>query len=360
MAPLIELNHWIWYLRFEEHEAAKTLEKYAYTICDYYRYCEAIGIKALEAIPADLQHYCDDMFSTRQVVPNTINNAARVLENFYRFLLGRSYVVSLPFTSVVKRYSYGMLNGTTSAERGISDLRRRKNQSQRKFLHREELSEFVKSLPSFRNKVIALLMWATGLRISEVLSLTIKPPHLPIDRAKYISAERSFDCEIVGKGNKTRIVEIPSDLLQEIDRYIESHRPKTGSDVLFLDDRNVRGEGLTTGAIQAAFRRHTITVGIHVKPHILRHGFAIERLIFWEAVFAQRDRSAHEPSHRATKPIRVDWNTPRYLALKQVSIELGHSSVTTTEIYLKYLDSYKAKIHGMHKDWTRQLMAEYG
>jgi len=268
MAPLIELNHWLWYLRFEEHEAAKTLEKYAYTICDYYRYCEAVGVKALEAIPADLQHYCDDMFSLRQVKPNTINNVVRVLENFYRFLLGRSYVVSLPFTTIVKRYSYGMLNGTTSAERGTSDLRRRKNQSERKFLHREEISEFIKSLPSYRNKVIALVMWATGLRISEVLKLTIRSPHLPIDRAQHMAAERSFDCEVIGKGNKTRIVEIPSDLLLEIDRYIELHRPNLPSDIIFLADRKGGREELTTGAIQAAFRRHSITTGIlEIRAH---------------------------------------------------------------------------------------------
>jgi integrase len=231
----------------------------------------------------------------------------------------------------------------------------RPNQPKRKFVQRDKLSDFIKSLPNYRNRVISKVIWATGLRIEEIIQLTIEPPHLPSDLEYYIRQEQSYNMEIVGKGQRIRFVENPSDILRSIHRYIKNERPTdVKTNLLFLDRHNSSGKGITTDAVRAAFRAHSEATGIIVTPHMIRHAFALERLLFWEKVFDEESKS---------KGIVMDanatgdamWLLPRYRAVKLVQLELGHAHVSTTEIYLQHLDKYKATIHGQHKQWMRQL-----
>lgn len=120
----------------------------------------------------------------------------------------------------------------------------------------------------FRDSVIIEVLYACGLRISELLNLKKGDIYF---KHEYI--------KVLGKGNKERLVPIGEKALQLLDLYIRNHRSKLKNidqkckDIVFL---NRRGRKLTRQyvflAIKTAAQQAEIKKNIH--PHILRHSFA--------------------------------------------------------------------------------------
>lgn len=120
----------------------------------------------------------------------------------------------------------------------------------------------------FRDSVIIEVLYACGLRISELLNLKKADIYF---KHEYI--------KVLGKGNKERLVPIGEKALQLLDLYIRNHRSKLKKidqkckDIVFL---NRRGKQLTRQyvflAIKTAAQQAEIKKNIH--PHILRHSFA--------------------------------------------------------------------------------------
>lgn len=120
----------------------------------------------------------------------------------------------------------------------------------------------------FRDRVIIEVLYACGLRISELLNLKKGDIYF---KHEYI--------KVLGKGNKERLVPIGEKALQLLDLYIRNHRSKLKKidqkckDIVFL---NRRGRKLTRQyvflAIKTAAQQAEIKKNIH--PHILRHSFA--------------------------------------------------------------------------------------
>lgn len=141
-------------------------------------------------------------------------------------------------------------------------------------------------------RLIVLLLYSLGLRISELASL----------RLDSIGPEW---VRVVGKGNKTR--EIP--ILPELQNAIRLHIERTGCHVyLFEKD----GEKLSENSLRYMLTKLFKKIGIKATPHQLRHAFATELLN----------------------------NGARILDVKDL---LGHSSLQTTEIYTKLNNSLKLK-----------------
>lgn len=120
----------------------------------------------------------------------------------------------------------------------------------------------------FRDSVIIEVLYACGLRISELLNLKKGDIYF---KHEYI--------KVLGKGNKERLIPIGEKALQLLDLYIRNHRSKLKKidqkckDIVFL---NRRGRKLTRQyiflAIKTAAQQAEIKKNIH--PHILRHSFA--------------------------------------------------------------------------------------
>lgn len=152
----------------------------------------------------------------------------------------------------------------------------------------------LEDISRIRDRAILELMYATGARVSEITSL---------DLDDLVDPEL---LRLFGKGSKERIVPVGSFAQQELQRYLVSARPALvgrgkGSAAVFL---NLRGSRLTRQSIwliiQAAAKRANLSV--EVSPHTLRHSFATHLL-------------------EGGADVRV------------VQELLGHSSVTTTQIY---------------------------
>ena len=156
-----------------------------------------------------------------------------------------------------------------------------------------------------RDAVIMELLYATGLRVGELVSLNMQDVDV---------SESYIRC--IGKGSKERIVHLYPKALEELRRYLKTarvallgHRRTEPS--LFV---NHRGERLTRQWVWTILKTYAQKAGIiqNITPHTLRHSFATHLL--------QNGAS-----------------------LRHVQELLGHSSISTTQVYTHLTDSYVQK-----------------
>jgi len=174
-----------------------------------------------------------------------------------------------------------------------------------------ELSRLLKSsegadLKNIRDKAILELLFSTGLRVSELCALKSD-----IDL-------QSDELSISGKGGKVRVVFLSEDAKNAVKRYLNAR--KDMSDGLFVqaDQRVIKKDirPLNKRTIERIIKEHAIKAGISKKvtPHTMRHLFATDLL-----------------SNGAD--------------LRSVQALLGHSSISTTQIYTHITDKHLRDIH---------------
>ncbi len=147
---------------------------------------------------------------------------------------------------------------------------------------------------AIRNRVIVLLMFRCGLRITEVL--TLRPEDVDLKQGR---------AAVTGKGDKTRWVGLPDDVLLWIEKWLVV-RPR-GADSLVC---TLMGGPVSGQYVRAMLQRIARRAGVdrRVNPHAFRHGFAMELL-------------------------REDASMPA------IQKSLGHASLAATGIYLQHLDT---------------------
>jgi integrase/recombinase XerD len=144
-----------------------------------------------------------------------------------------------------------------------------------------------------RDRAMIETLYSTGLRVSELVSLTLERTRL----------DPGF-VRIIGKGRKERLVPLGATAVSWIEDYLAGARPRLNrqhAPELFL---NHRGAGLTRQGFWKILRGHALAAGIRseISPHVVRHSFA-----------------THLVENGAD--------------LRSVQLMLGHASLTTTEIY---------------------------
>jgi site-specific recombinase XerD len=158
---------------------------------------------------------------------------------------------------------------------------------------------------TLRDRAILFLLFSTGLRVSELCSLTRD--------INFSSGEFS----IRGKGSKVRVVFISDEAKKAIDEYLKKR--KDMDDALFVkvgDEKGDGKEGLARRSIERIVKHYAIKAGISKKvtPHVIRHCFATDLL-----------------SNGAD--------------IRSVQMMLGHSNIATTQIYTHVTDKQLKEIH---------------
>ena len=166
------------------------------------------------------------------------------------------------------------------------------------------VSNIKKYRHAFRDKVIIELAYACGLRVSEIVNLQINS----------IYFEESY-IQVTGKGQKDRLIPVNKTTLSMIDEYINTERTKFGSNSNFLFISQHK-KPLTRQRIWQIIKLHIRNAGIikNVSPHTLRHSFATHIL-------------------------------ENGGSLRAIQEMLGHSNISTTEIYTHIEKNRLKNIH---------------
>ena len=161
----------------------------------------------------------------------------------------------------------------------------------------------------YRDRVMLELLYATGLRVSELVSLTVSALNT-----------RRGTVQVVGKGAKERLVPVGEVALAWLARYLAESRPRIlkarASEALFPSNR---GRAMTRQTFWHAVKRYAAIAGIdrEISPHTLRHAFA-----------------THLVNHGAD--------------LRAVQLMLGHADLSTTQIYTHVARDRLKRLHAEH------------
>lgn len=160
-----------------------------------------------------------------------------------------------------------------------------------------------------RDRAMLETLYATGLRVSELVGLTLQQANLQAGVVK-----------VIGKGDKERLVPLGEEAIEWLQRYLNEARAKLlhgqSTDALFP---TARGAAMTRQAFWHNLKRYTRLAGIetHLSPHTLRHAFA-----------------THLLNHGAD--------------LRVVQMLLGHVDLSTTQIYTQVARERLKQLHAQH------------
>lgn len=319
------------------------MRAYAGVILDYYRWAEARNIATLRANAGNISSYLQDVGQRfrihlgREIAVSTHNQIVSALQGFFKFLVENGVRHTMPFIYGTRRMlRHGILKGaqqTRYTEKNLS-FQPVFSESAPSFPAKSDVSTFVKTLSNQRDRAIALTLWKAGLRVSELKHITIRTicRHTLAGGKTTATREQAIEIldeavhtnsiipvRIIGKGKKERLVPIRPDLAAELSLILQL-RMRSEEDCVFIGERGIP---ISAAGVQAIFRRHSSTSNIKLTPHQLRHAFALD----WLSEF------------KRAKPNKSSMAADLE-ALKMLSLMMGHTYASTTEIYWRYLNLY--------------------
>tara|TARA_B100000965_G_scaffold134879_1_gene112276 strand:+ start:99 stop:995 length:897 start_codon:yes stop_codon:yes gene_type:complete len=248
-------------------------------------FLDNIQITNYSQINADIcSAWIGDLYSQNNN-PRSIQRHLSSAKGFFRFLKKNNLITSSPFELVTAPKSPSNLPDVLSPE----DV--------------EQLLNFKpSSLIEIRDMAIVEVMYSSGLRVTETVNINIAD----------FEEEMSF-LRVLGKGSKTRLVPMGRFAVSAINNWIvERKKIATKTDALFL---NSKGTRLTVRSVQLRLKKMALKQGLPpIHPHMLRHSFATHML-----------ESSGD--------------------LRTIQELLGHSSLSTTQIYTKLDYQHLAKIY---------------
>jgi len=163
-----------------------------------------------------------------------------------------------------------------------------------KALTREEVRKLLSVIPPTRrrDRLIFLLLYGAGLRVSELCNL----------KKSDVDFERSLIVVRGGKGAKDRVVPIPGFLLEEIKSYLETR--DDDSEYLIVEEGRREKDRISPKTVWYLLKKYGERAGVKVTPHMLRHSFATHML-------------------------------ENGVDIRAIQELLGHSNLSTTQIYTK-------------------------
>lgn len=288
------------YLRFERNLSDHTVRAYRTDLESFGRWTSRKGIQPLSLTRRQARAYVADM-DNAGYSRATLNRRLSSLRTFFSWAV---------LSSVVEDDPTSTIQGPKS-KRHLPHVLHQKDMDALLSVHDggdsslQPAGNDENSALRLRNQAVMELLYASGLRVSEVSSLRCDDVDFGLGQVK-----------VLGKGNKERIVPVHNTALQAMKDYLEKGRPllaRTDIPYFFL---SVRGGQFQTGSIRAMMKKSVREAGIDqaVTPHDLRHTFATDVL----------DGGAD---------------------LRSVQEMLGHASLSTTQIYTHLSPARLQEVH---------------
>ncbi len=232
----------------ERQEASpRTRASYRLDLVHFFRWFErTVGDSPTpEAVtPTDIREYRGHLLNVEQRQPATVNRRLAALRRFFQWAKAMGLAKELPTENV---------KGVASSPRAP------------RWLEKREVDRLIRAVERHGNKrdlAIVLTLRHTGLRVSELSSLTL---------ADVETSERKGSLTIrSGKGGKFRVLPLNVDARRAISSYLEV-RPAVSVDQLFVGQR---GQGISPRAVELLVTKYARLANLEgVTPHTLRHSF---------------------------------------------------------------------------------------
>ena len=272
--------------------AANTVAGYARDLALLGNFADARELSVARLGRHDLEAFVRELMASG-LAPRSVARSVACVRGFYRFLLIDGHLASNPAGDLRAPRSWPALPKFLSIDQ-VDAL-----------LNEPDTSSAI----GIRDRALIELLYATGLRVSELLSL--QPQDLRLD-AGYLTC--------LGKGRKERLVPIGGPAVQWVRRYLASARPallrRRTSAWIFVNARG--GVRLTRVGFWKRLKQYARQAGLpgDLSPHVLRHSFATHLL----------ERGAD---------------------LRSIQTLLGHADLSTTQIYTHIL---AARLRAVYDD----------
>ncbi len=288
---LDEFSDALW---LEDGLSRNTLESYRRDLNKFTEWLERQrGCGIVAATHADIQGFLAHLMRGQKAKATSTSRAISSLKRLFRYLLRQNKIAADPTLQIA----------TPKLPRSLP-----------KSLTEEDV-ELLLGAPDvetplgMRDRTMLEVLYASGLRVSELVNLAVTQVSLDMGLAR-----------VMGKGSKERLVPLGEVALDWVRKYLAEARPAllSGgvSDALFITQR---GEAMTRQMFWYLIKKHAKQGGLHkpLSPHTLRHAFA-----------------THLLNHGAD--------------LRVVQMLLGHSDISTTQIYTHVARERLKALHAMH------------
>jgi integrase/recombinase XerD len=283
------LDAYLTHLTVERRLARNSVEGYAHDLSGLAEYAAGLGRDVERLTRADLEAYIRDLMAQGRS-PRSVARAVACYRGFFRFLVIDGRLTINPTDDLRPPRAWKVLPRYLAVE----DVDRLIEQP------------IVTTPRGLRDRALIELLYATGMRVSELLSL--RPADVNLE-ASYLTCS--------GKGSKQRIVPIGDVAADWVRKYIREARPallrKRTTARLFVNARG--GGGLTRVGFWKILKVYARQAGLKaLSPHMLRHSFATHLL----------ERGAD---------------------LRAIQMMLGHADLSTTQIYTHVLEQRMRSIY---------------
>jgi integrase/recombinase XerD len=283
--PLIAMiDTYITYLRDVRRMAPNTVESYARDLASLGAFADKKGVQVERLERQDLETFVRQLMSAG-LAPRSVARTVACVRGFYRFMAVEEKRDRSPADDLRPPRAWAALP---------------------KFLSLEEVDRLLAQPDAatprgLRDKALIELLYATGLRVSELVAL----------RAGDLNLDEGY-LTCIGKGDKQRMVPLGQEAADWVRRYLRDGRVallrKKSSPWLFVNARD--GGPLSRIGFWKVLKEYGIKAGVSrdLSPHVLRHSFATHLL----------ERGAD---------------------LRMIQLMLGHSDLSTTQIYTHVLEA---------------------
>jgi integrase/recombinase XerD len=281
------------YVRVEKGLSANTVSAYRRDLVKFESYAKKRKLGLENVSRDDLVDFLSSLFR-QKLESRTVARHLVTLRNFFRFAQTQDLISIDPSTNLE----------SPKIRPG--------------YLRLEEIERLLaqpddKTPIGLRDRAMLDVLYSTGLRVSELISLRV------------MDLDRAVGCvRCIGKGDKERIVPIGKKALALVDRYLRDARPKlvpagkqVNSPTLFLNKRGSTLSRVGVWKILSAYGRRA-GLRMPLTPHMLRHSFATHLL----------EGGAD---------------------LRSVQLMLGHSDISTTQIYTHVVEERLKQIYKAHQ-----------
>jgi len=288
----------------------------------------------------EIERFIDDLWAQKGLAKLTLTAYRQDLKSFEKWLLGRGEKLPAASQASIQGYLSSRFSSGASARsnaRLLSTLKQyfrylvkkgdregnptalitapKVQQILPHTLSEEDINKLIEapdttSSYGLRDRCMLEMMYSSGLRVSELVALQMNQINTNLGLVR-----------LTGKGNKERVIPVGEEALLWLTRYVKDSRPQLVrqnvlNDSLYLSSR---GTGITRQALWQHIKKYSIKAGIKTvySPHSLRHAFA-----------------THLLNHGAD--------------LRTVQMLLGHSSLSTTQIYTHIAQARLQSLHAQH------------